>query len=341
MNFNFLQRKDIAIDLGNTNTVLSDHNRILLSQPSYIVLDSQSQAVRAVGEQAYNMFEKNPETLLPVKPMKGGVIADYDSAIKMIREMVLEVSPRRSFFSGYNQIISGVPFYATSVEQQALKDALGQLNSRRTYIVHEPLAAAMGMGLDITAPDGKMLVDIGGGITEIVIISLSGVAAFQSVKAAGDSFDVEIQDHFRRLYNMGIGIKTAEQIKIGVGAVTDKLPHPPAPIQVRGKDLIRGIPMIRSIGYQEVARILEKFIVSIENAIVNTLEACPPELAADIYDSGIHVTGGNALLRGLRERFERRLCLPVHIDPQPLLSVSKGVGMMLGEGKRFERLLMN
>lgn len=129
MNFNFLQRKDIAIDLGNTNTVLSDHNRILLSQPSYIVLDSQSQAVRAVGEQAYNMFEKNPETLLPVKPMKGGVIADYDSAIKMIREMVLEVSPRRSFFSGYNQIISGVPFYATSVEQQALKDALGQLNS--------------------------------------------------------------------------------------------------------------------------------------------------------------------------------------------------------------------
>lgn len=199
----------------------------------------------------------------------------------------------------------------------------------------------MGMGLDITAPDGKMLVDIGGGITEIVIISLSGVAAFQSVKAAGDSFDVEIQDHFRRLYNMGIGIKTAEQIKIGVGAVTDKLPHPPAPIQVRGKDLIRGIPMIRSIGYQEVARILEKFIVSIENAIVNTLEACPPELAADIYDSGIHVTGGNALLRGLRERFERRLRLPVHIDPQPLLSVSKGVGMMLGEGKRFERLLMN
>lgn len=185
-----------------------------------------------------------------------------------------------------------------------------------------------------------MLVDIGGGITEIVIISLSGVAAFQSVKAAGDMFDVEIQDHFRKVYNMGIGIKTAEQVKIGVGAVLEKITDAPAPMHVRGKDMIRGIPMIRTIGHQEVARVLDKFITSIENAVIQTLESCPPELAADIYQAGIHITGGNALLRGMRERFERRLNLPVHIDSQPLLSVSKGVAQTLGNMKRYESLLM-
>ena len=340
MTLNFLRSTDIAIDLGNTNTVMSDNNRILLSQPSYIVLDPQSQAVRAVGEMAYNMYEKNPETLLPVKPLKGGVIADYDSAIKMIRQMVSDISPRRSFFSGYNNIISGIPFYATSVEQQALRDALGQFNSRRTYMVYEPLAAAMGIGLDIKTPQGKMLVDIGGGITEIVIISLSGIAAFQSVKAAGDMFDVEIQDHFRKMYNIAIGIKTAEQVKIGVGAVLDKIADAPAPMQVRGKDLIKGIPAIRTIGHQEVAHILDKFIVSIENAIIQTLESCPPELAADIYQAGIHITGGNALLRGMRERFEKRLNLPIHIDSQPLLSVSKGIAQTLRETKKFEAILL-
>ena len=340
MTFNFLRNKDIAIDLGNTNTIVSDNCRILLSQPSYIVLDPESQAVRAVGEKAYNMFEKNPESLLPVKPMKGGVIADYNSAIKMIRQMVTDIAPHRSFFSGYNDIISGIPFYATSVEQQALRDALGQFNSRRTYMVYEPLAAAMGIGLDITTPEGKMLVDIGGGITEIVIISLSGVAAFQSVKAAGDMFDVEIQDHFRKTYNMAIGIKTAEQVKIGVGAVLDKIADAPRPIQVRGKDMVRGIPMVRMIGHQEVSRILERHLVSIENAVIQTLESCPPELAADIYEGGIHITGGNALLRGMRERFEKRLNLPVHIDSQPLLSVSKGVAQVLGSTKRFESILM-
>ncbi|MEJ1238159.1 rod shape-determining protein [Chryseolinea sp. T2] len=340
MAFNFFRSTDIAIDLGNTNTVLSDNSRVLLSQPSYVVLDPESQAVRAVGELAYNMFEKNPETLLPVKPLKGGVIADYDSAIKMIKQMVTDISPRRSLFSGYNNIISGIPYYATSVEQQALRDALGQFNSRRMYMVYEPLAAALGIGLDITTPEGKMVVDIGGGITEIVIISLSGIAAFQSVKAAGDMFDVEIQDYFRRMYNMAIGIKTAEQVKISVGAVVDKLSEPPAPMQVRGKDLIRGIPVTRTIGYQEVAHILDKFIVSIENAVIQTLETCPPELAADIYQGGIHLTGGNALLRGMRERFERRMNLPVHIDPQPLLSVSRGVAQTMGNTKRYNSILM-
>jgi len=340
MNFNFLKNRNVAIDLGNNNTVVSDKNGILVAQPSYIVLDSESNAVKAVGAKAFSMFEKSPLNLRPVKPLRGGVIADYDSATKMIHEMVSSACPLTSFFSGYNNIIAGIPFYASSVERRALRDAMGQFNSRKSYMMYEPLAAAMGIGLNIREPEGKMLIDIGGGVTEIVIISLSGIVGFQSLKVAGDAFDTEIQDHFRKQYNMAIGLKTAEQIKICVGSVMEKLSDPPPALQVRGKDVMKGIPVVRSIGYQEVSRILDKSISSIEKAIVQTLETCPPELASDIYNAGIHVTGGNAMLRGLRERLERRMNLPVHVDSQALYAVTKGIAQTLNDTAKFEAILM-
>ena len=340
MNFNFLKNRNVAIDLGNTNTVVSDRNRILYAQPSYIVLDPESNVVKAVGERAYDMFEKNPDSLKPIKPLRGGVIADYYSATRMIHEMVSKAYPVTSFLSGYDNIISGVPFYASSVERRALRDALGQFNARKAYMVYEPLAAALGIGLDIREPDGKMLIDIGGGVTEIVVISLCGVAAFQSLKVAGDSLDLEIQDHFRKRYNMAIGLKTAELVKITVGAVSENIADAPAPMHVRGKDMIEGIPVTRKVGHQEIARLFDKSILAIENAVIQTLEKCPPELAADIYAAGIHVTGGNAMLRGLRERFEARLRLPIHIDSQALLSVSKGVAQTLNDTRKYEAILM-
>jgi rod shape-determining protein MreB len=186
-----------------------------------------------------------------------------------------------------------------------------------------------------------MLIDIGGGITEIVVISLSGIAAFQSLKTAGDTFDEAIQDHFRRNYNMAIGLKTAEQIKINVGSAIDNPPEVPAPMMVRGKDMIEGIPATRQINHSEVAFILEKSITAIEHSVIQTLETCPPELAGDIYQNGIHITGGNAMLRGLRERFESKIRMPVHIDSQPLLSVSKGIASTLGETKKFQSILID
>jgi rod shape-determining protein MreB len=207
-------------------------------------------------------------------------------------------------------------------------------------MVYEPVAAAMGIGLNIREPDGKMLIDIGGGITEIVVISLSGIAAFQSLKIAGDTFDEAIQDHFRRNYNIAIGLKTAEQIKIKVGAVMDNPPEVPQPLKVKGKDMVEGIPVTRMINHSEIAFILEKSITSIEHSVVQTLETCPPELASDIYHNGIHITGGSAMLRGLRERFESKLRLPVHIDSQPLWSVSRGIATTLGETKKFQSILM-
>jgi rod shape-determining protein MreB len=341
MSLNMFRNKSFAIDLGNNNTLVSDARRILLSQPSYIVFDAESNAVKAVGDRAYNMFEKNHIDLKPVKPLRGGVIADYDSASKMIREMITQAdTSAKSFFRGYDNIIGGIPYGTTEVERRALRDALDQFNARRTYLLYEPIAAAIGLGLDIRQPEGKMVIDIGGGLTEIVVISLSGIAAFQSVKAAGDTFDEAIQDHFRRNYNMAIGLRTAEQIKMNVGAVINNLDQIPEPMMVKGKDLVEGLPKTRMIDHYEVVSILEKQIASIEHGIVQTLEVCPPELAADIYESGIHVTGGNAMLRGLRERFQSKIKLPVHIDDDALTSVGKGIASTLADTKRYKNVLM-
>lgn len=341
MSFNFFNKKSLAIDLGNTNTLVRDQHRLLVSQPSCIVFDANSNAVKAVGDQAYSMFEKSHDTLKPVKPLKGGVIADYNSACSMIRELIRKANLNGNFFRGYENLISGIPYSTTEVERKALRDALDQFNTNHTYLVYEPIAAALGIGLDIREPDGKMVIDIGGGITEIVVISLSGIAAFQSIKTAGDTFDEAIQDHFRRNYNIAIGLRTAEQIKIQVGAVIDNLEDVPAPMVVKGKHLVEGIPVTRKIDHVEVAAVLNKSITSIETAIIQTLEVCPPELAADIYQNGIHITGGNAYLRGLKERFSSKMNLPVHIDTEALESVSKGIATMLQDPKKYQSVLMN
>lgn len=336
----FLKNKSFAIDLGNNNTLLTDENQILLSQPSLIVFDEEKRAVKAVGDQAFDIFEKNHSLLKTVKPLQWGVIADYDSASAMINKMVNQVH-KRNWFSSFDHIISGVPYYATEVERRALRDVLDQFNSRKRQLVVEPLAAAVGMGLNIREAEGKMVIDIGGGITEIVIISLSGIAVFKSIKVAGDSFTIDIQDHFRRNHNLMIGWKTAEQIKIQVGAATPLINEAPASMIVKGKDILDGIPATREVNHAEVAFVLDKSIKSIEESIIQTLEVCPPELAADIYQNGIHLTGGSALLRGLKERLQKNIQLPVHLDTEPLLAVSKGISQVLRESKKFQTVLFD
>ncbi|MBL7856462.1 MAG: rod shape-determining protein [Cyclobacteriaceae bacterium] len=339
--FNVFKNRSFAIDLGNNNTLVSDQSGLLVSQPSYIAFDAGNHAIKAVGDQAFSMFEKSHRELKAVKPLKGGVIADYDSAASMLHELVTLANTGKTLLNGYDHLISGVPYYTTEVERRALRDALGQFNAHRTHLLYEPLAAALGMGLNIREPDGKMVIDIGGGITEIVVISLSGIATFQSSKVAGDTFDAEIQDYFRRQYNMAIGLKTAEQVKISVGAVQEELVAAPEPMMVKGKDLMEGIPVNRKIDHREVSFILDKSLRAIELSIIQTLETCPPELAADIFQNGIHVTGGNALLRGLKERFEKIIKLPVHIDPQALVSVSRGLAQTLSNPRQYKSVLMD
>lgn len=339
--FDFIRKKSFAIDLGNTNTLVRDVDKLLVDQPSYIVLDSNRAAVKAVGAQAYRMFEKSHQAFRPIKPMKGGVVADYDSAAKMIRALMHQAYSEKSVLNGYGDIISGVPYSTTHVERRALLNVLETLHAKNVYLLYEPLAAALGMGLNIQEPDGKMVIDIGGGITEVVVISLSGIVCFQSIKVAGDSMDESIRHYFRKEYNMAIGIKTAEQVKIAVGAVLGNLENPPAPMAVKGKEILRGLPITRTADHKEIACVLEKSMSAIELGIIQTLEICPPELASDIYGNGIYVTGGNALLRGLKERLERKLKVPVHIDTYPLLSVSKGVATVLREPKKYKGVLMH
>ncbi len=336
----FFRSQSFAIDLGNNNTLLTDKENILLSQPSYIVFDKNNNSVKAVGTTAYDIYEKNHEDLKAVKPLRWGVISDYESASKMIRELVSKVHSRRTRLRGFDNIISGVPFATTEVERRALRDALDQFNSRKRHLLFEPLAAAMGMGLDIRQPDGRMIIDIGGGITEIVVISLAGIAVFSSTKVAGDSFNEDIQDHFRRERGITIGLKTAERVKIQVGSALEKISDPPEPYQVHGKDILEGIPVVRKTDHCEIARVLDKSLRSIEEDILHTLEACPPELAADIWTNGVHVTGGGALLRGLKERLESRIQLKVHIDPHPLLSVTKGISKALASPEKFKNLFI-
>ncbi len=338
--FDFLRKKSFAIDLGNTNTLVRDVEKLLVDQPSYIVLDSNRSAVRAVGSEAYLMFEKSHKEYRPVKPLQGGVIADYDSAAKMLQALMHQAYGEKSLLNGYGDIISGVPYSTTHVERRALLNALETLHARNTYLLFEPLAAALGMGLNIQEPEGKLVIDMGGGITEIVVISLSGIACFQSIKVAGDSMDETIRHYFRKEYNMAIGIKTAEQVKINVGAVVPELADPPPPMAVKGKEMIRGLPITRMVDYREIAGVLEKSISAIELGLIQTLETCPPELASDIYGNGIHVTGGNALLRGLQDRLQRKLRLPVHIDDSPLTSVSKGVATVLRDPKKYRSVLL-
>lgn len=256
-----------------------------------------------------------------------------------MRELVRKVSTP-SFLSRFDYLISGIPFDTTPGEKRALRDTLDQFPARHTHLVYEPLAAALGMNLNIREPEGKLVVDIGGGITEVVVISLSGVAAFQSVRVAGDAMDEEIQDYFRREHHLAIGLKTAEQLKKELGCVYELLASDTDGRLVKGKDLREGIPATRWICQSELCRVLERAFRQIETCIHQSLETCPPELAGDIYRTGMFVTGGHARLTGLAERFHKLFQIPIHVYPQALLSVSKGIAHILNQPAAFRSVLM-
>jgi len=336
----FTPTRNLAFDIGNNNTLLADQHNILLSQPSVLVINELNHKVEAIGEKAFEMLEKTHANLKSVKPLKGGVISDGESAKKMVKELVHRIGKPSFLSGGFNYLLSGVPFDTTPVEKRALRDTLEQFTARHTHLVHEPLAAALGMGLNIQEPEGKLVVDIGGGITEVVVISLSGIAAFQSVRVAGDAMDEEIQDYFRRVYNLAIGLKTAEQVKKKIGCVFEPVASSDEVLLVKGKDLIEGVPVSKAINQIELSRVLERPFRQIEECIQQSLEICPPELAGDIYKTGIYVTGGNAVVKGLPERLSKIFKLPVHIDPQALFSVSRGVRTVLSAPAKYRGILM-
>jgi rod shape-determining protein MreB and related proteins len=317
--FNFFTQ-EIAIDLGTANTLIIHNDEVVVNEPSIVALDRNNpKNILAVGKKALMMHEKTHESIRTVRPLKDGVIADF----------------KKPLFAPSWRMMICIPSSITEVEKRAVKDSAEQAGAKEVYLIHEPMAAALGIGIDVEEPVGNMIIDIGGGTTGITVIALAGIVCDQSIRIAGDEFTGDIMEALRRYHSLLIGERTAEQIKIQVGAALKDLDNPPDDIPVNGRDLVTGIPKQVMVGYQEVAEALDKSIFKIEEAILKALETTPPELASDIYRRGLYITGGGALLRGLDKRLQAKIKLPVHVADDPLKSVVRGTGIALKHYDRY------
>ena len=334
--------RKIAVDLGTANTLIVQNGAIVVDEPSIIAIDRDTNKLLAVGRNAMQMHEKTHDNIKTIRPLKDGVIADFHAAEHMIRGMIKMIKPTKWGFLPplSSRMVICIPSGITDVEKRAVRDSAEHTGAKEVYMISEPLAAAIGIGIDIEAPIGSMIVDIGGGTTEIAVIALSGIVCDQSIRIAGDVFSKDILDYMRRTHNLLIGERTAEKIKLAVGAVLETLDNPPDDYEVRGRDLMTGIPKIVRIKYQEISSALEKSVLKIEDAILKALEMSPPELSADIYDNGIYLTGGGALLRGLDKRLTQKTKLPVHIAEDPLQAVVRGTGIALSNLDAYKSVLM-
>jgi rod shape-determining protein MreB len=336
--FNFFT-SEIAIDLGTANTLIMYNDEVVVDEPSIVALDRVTGKVLAIGKEAQQMHEKTHENIKTVRPLRDGVIADFTVAEHMIRGLIKMIHPHRRFMPSNHKMVICIPSGITEVEKRAVRDSAEHAGAKEVYLIPEPMAGAIGIGINVEEPVGHMIVDIGGGTTEIAVIALSGIVSDQSIRIAGDEFNNDILDYMRRQHNLLIGERSAERIKIEVGAALPELDNPPADIEIRGKDLMTGIPKTISVSYREIAHALNKSIMKIEEAILKALELTPPELSADIYDRGIHIVGGGALLRGLDIRLSEKTKLPIHIPDDPLRAVVRGTGIALKNTHKFKFLM--
>ena len=335
--FSFTQ--EIAIDLGTANTLIMCNDKVVVNEPSVVAISMADNKCLAVGRKAQQMIGRGGMMVKTIRPLKEGVIADFQACEMMIRGMIKMIPKQSLLFTPSIRMVAGIPSGCTEVEIRAVRDSSEHAGGRDVYMLYEPMAAAIGIGIDVESPEGCMIVDIGGGTTEIAVISLGGIVANKSIKVAGDDFNQDIIEYMSRMHNLKIDEPTAERIKINVGAALPDLEDAPEDYIVVGPNKVTALPMSVPVGYQEVAHCLEKSISKIESAVLQALEATPPELYADIVNKGIYLAGGGALLRGLAKRLTDKITIPFHVADDPLLSVARGTGIALKNVNNFGFLI--
>ena len=332
--------RDMAIDLGTANTLVFVRGLgIVLNEPSVVAINTRDGRALAVGMDAKRMIGRTPSHIQAIRPLRDGVIADFQAAELMIRGMIKMINTKRRLFSPSLKMVVCIPSGSTEVERRAVRDSAEHAGGRDVYMIFEPMAAAIGIGLDVEAPVGCMVVDIGGGTTEIAVIALGGIVCNQSIRVAGDGFTSDIQTYMRHQHNIKIGERTAEEIKIHVGSALPELDDPPQDYYVRGPNLMTALPIEIPISYQEIGHCLDKSISKIETAILSVLEQTPPELYADIVTKGIYMAGGGGLIRGLDKRLAEKISIPFHTAEDPLQAVARGTGIALRNVDKYPFLM--
>lgn len=336
--FSFLTQ-ELAMDLGTANTLIIHSGKIVVDEPSIVALDQHSGKLVAIGNQASQMHGKTHQNIKTVRPLRDGVIADFNAAELMIRGMIKMIKSHNSMFSPSLRMVICIPSGSTNVEIRAVRDSAEHAGGREVYMIYEPMAAALGIGLDVEAPEGHMVVDIGGGTTEIAVISLGGIVCSESINVAGDVFTDDIQTYIRQQHNVRIGERTAEQVKIAIGSAVQELDEPIEEFVFTGPNILTSLPSTIAISFQEIAYALEKSLVKVDAAVMKVLEQIPPELYADIVKEGVYLAGGGALLRGLDKRLQEKTNIPFHVSEDPLRAVARGTGIALKNINRFQFLM--
>jgi rod shape-determining protein MreB and related proteins len=332
--------QELAIDLGTANTIIIENDKIVVDEPSIVAIDQTTKKLIAIGETARQMHGKTHQNIRTIRPLRDGVIADFNAAEQMIRGMIRMINPRNRFFTPSLRMVVSIPSGSTEVEIRAVRDSSEHAGGRDVYMVYEPMAAAIGIGLNVVAPEGNMVVDIGGGTTEIAVIALGGIVCNESIRIAGDGFTADIQAYMRHQHNIKVGERTAEDIKINVGAALPDIDSAPADYTVRGPNMMTALPIEIPVSYQEIAHCLDKSLTKIESAVLSVLEQTPPELYADIVQKGIFLAGGGALLRGLAKRLSDKISITFHVAENPLHAVARGTGIILKNLDKYQSLLI-
>ena len=335
----FSLTQELAIDLGTANTLIIYNGKVVVDEPSIVALDAHTGKVMAIGDQARQMQGRENPNIKTIRPLKAGVIADFNATELMLRGMIKKVRTASSMFSPSLRMVICIPSGSTNVEIRAVRDSAEHAGGRDVYMIFEPMAAALGAGLDVEAPEGNMIIDIGGGTSEIACISLGGIVCSESINIAGDVFTEDIKNYVRQQHNIRIGDRTAEAIKCAIGAAVPELEDEPEDFEITGPNILTSLPQTVTLSYNEIAYALEKSLVKLDAALMKVLETMPPELYADIVKKGVYLAGGGALIKGLDKRLSNKSGLPFHIADDPLRAIARGTGIAMKNIDKFSFLM--